>query len=194
MASDPPDRYRRLVELSADGIFIVQGERIVFLNPAAVRLFGASDPGQILGRSPFDLFHPGSHALIRDRVAQMMAGESVPPAEEKIVRLDGAVTDVEVNSTRLDEPAGPAIQVIVRDITDRKRADALLRESEERLTLAFAGAREGVWDWNLETGAVVYAPRWKEMLGYEGDEIEPHVRAWEALLHPEDKPKADALH
>ena len=193
MARDLSDRYRRLVDLSPDGIFISQDDRIVFLNPAAVRLFGAADAAQILGTSPFALFHPASHALIRDRVAQMMAGQPVPPAEETIVRLDGGVTDVEVNSIRLDEPEGPAIQVIVRDITDRKRAEALLRESEERLTLAFAGAREGVWDWNLETGAVVYSPRWKEMLGYAGEEIAPHISAWEALLHPDDKPKADAL-
>ncbi len=194
VASDPPDRYRRLVELSPDGIFISQDDRIVFLNPAAVRLFGASAAEPILGTSPFDLFHPGSHALIRQRVALMMSGQSVPPAEEKIVRLDGVVTDVEVNSTRLDEPGGTAIQVIVRDISDRKRAEALLRQSEERLTLAFAGAREGVWDWNLETGAVVYSPRWKEMLGYAEHEIEPHVSAWEGLLHPDDKPRANELH
>ena len=72
------------------------------------------------------------------------------------------------------------------DLTERKRAEAALRESEERLTLAFAGAQEGVWDWNLETGAVVYSPRWKQMLGYADDEIEPHVSAWERLLHPDD--------
>jgi PAS domain S-box-containing protein len=194
VASDPSDRYRRLVELSPDGIFISQDTRIVFVNPAAVRLFGASTPAQILGKSPFELFHPGSHPLMRERIGLMMSGQSVPPAEEKIVRLDGVVTDVEVNSTRLEESAGQTVQVIVRDISDRKRAEALLRQSEERLTLAFAGAQEGVWDWNLETGAVVYSPRWKEMLGYAGDEIEPHVGAWERLLHPDDKPRAGELH
>jgi PAS domain S-box-containing protein len=68
-----------------------------------------------------------------------------------------------------------------------------LRESEERLTLAFAGAQEGVWDWNLETGAVVYSSRWKEMLGYTDAEIEPHVSAWERLLHPDDWPRARAV-
>ena len=145
MPSDSPDRYRRLVELSPDGIFISQDDRIVFLNPAAVRLFGASAPEQILGRRcPGDLFHPASHVLIRERVALMLSRQPVPPAEEKIVRLDGTVIDVEVNSTYVEEPDGPAIQVIVRDISDRKRAEALLRQNEERLTLAFAGAREGV--------------------------------------------------
>jgi len=191
--SEPRDRYRRLVELSPDGILISQDNRLVFLNPAALRLFGASAPEQVLGKSPFDVFHPESHALIRERIGRMMAGQSVPPAEEKIVRLDGVVTDVEVNSTRLDEPASEAIQVIVRDISARKRAEAILRQNEERLTLAFAGAQEGVWDWNIETGAVVYSPRWKEMLGYSEGEIAPHVSAWEHLLHPDDKPRANEL-
>ena len=106
------------------------------------------------------------------------------------MRLDGAVTDVEINSTLL---ADRGIQVILRDITERRRREALLRESEERLMLAFAGAREGVWDWNVETGAVVYSPRWKQMLGYADDEIEPSIRAWELLLHPDDRTRAEAL-
>jgi PAS domain S-box-containing protein len=191
--SEPLDRYRRLVQVSPDGILISQDNRLVFLNPAALRLFGATSADQILGKSPFDVFHADSHALMRERIGRMMAGESVPPAEEKIVRLDGGVTDVEVNSARLEESPGEVIQVIVRDISERKRAVALLRQNEERLTLAFAGAQEGVWDWDLETGAVVYSPRWKEMLGYADNEIEPHVRAWERILHPDDKPRANEL-
>ena len=81
----------------------------------------------------------------------------------------------------------------MREISERKRADATLRESEERLTLAFAGAQEGVWDWNLVTGDVVYSPRWKQMLGYADDEIEPHVSAWERLLHPDDMARAQQV-
>ena len=76
------------------------------------------------------------------------------------------------------------------DLTERKRAEAALRESEERLTLAFAGAQEGVYDWNLETGAVVYSTHWKRMLGYEDHEIEPHVSAFERLIHPDDLARA----
>jgi PAS domain S-box-containing protein len=185
--------YRRLVEFSPDGIFISRDTRIVFLNPAAVRLFGASAPEQVLGKSPFDVFHPESHALIRERIGRLLAGQTVPPAEEKILRLDGAVTDVDVTSALFEDDEGRAIQVVVRDITERKRTEAALRESEERLTLAFAGAQEGVWDWNLETGAVVYSLRWKQMLGYSDEEIEPHVRAWESLLHPDDRVRAHRL-
>ncbi len=185
------ERYRRLVESSPDAILISRDNRIVFVNPAAVRLFGASTAEQVLGKSPFDLFHPESHAIIRDRIRRLLAGETLPLAEEKIVRLDGVVTDVEVNSTRLQD--SDEIQVIVRDITERKRTQSALSDSEERLTLAFAGAQEGVWDWNLETGAVFYSPRWKQMLGYADEEIEPHITAWERLLHPDDIARAQEV-
>ncbi len=191
--SELRDRYRGLVESSPDGILVIEDDRIVFLNPAAVRLFGASTAEEILDTSPFDIFHADSHALMRKRMGLLLSGESVPPAEEKIVRRDGGVTDVEVNSTRL-ERSEQAIQVIIRDISERKRAERILRQSEERLNLAFAGAGEGVWDWNLETGAVVYSPRWKEMLGYADHEIEPRLSAWEQLLHPDDKSRADEVY
>ena len=193
MPLPPADQYQRLVESSPDGILVVRNNRIEFLNPAAVRLFGATHAGDIAGKSPFEVLHPDSHGVVRGRLERLLNGEIVPPLEERIVRLDGAVTDVEVNTTLVEGSEGPAIQVTVRDIADRKRREAVLRESEERLMLAFAGAREGVWDWNVESGEVVYSPRWKEMLGYQGDEIFPHVNAWEKLLHPDDRARADAL-
>jgi PAS domain S-box-containing protein len=188
------DRYRRLVDLSPYGIFIVQGDRIVLVNPAAVRLMGGSDANQLLGTPAYELFHPEARAEMREQIATLIAGNQVPLSEQRIVRFDDTITDVEVVATMIDDEDGRAVQLILRDITQRKQMLAALRESEERLTLAFAGAQEGVWDWNLETGAVVYSARWKQMLGYAENEIEPHVRAWERLLHPEDMPRAQQIH
>jgi PAS domain S-box-containing protein len=188
------DRYRRLVDLSPYGIFIVQGDRIVLVNPAAVRLMGGSDANQLLGTPADDLFHREARAEMREQIATLIAGNQVPLSEQRIVRFDDTITDVEVVATMIDDEDGRAVQLILRDITQRKQMLAALRESEERLTLAFAGAQEGVWDWNLETGAVVYSARWKQMLGYAENEIEPHVRAWERLLHPEDMPRAQQIH
>jgi PAS domain S-box-containing protein len=93
------------------------------------------------------------------------------------------------------EPGRPVVRIVGThfDLTERKRAEAALLDSEERLRLAFEGAQEGVWDWNLETGAVVYSTQWKRMLGYDEDEVEPHIGAWERLLHPDDRPQAHRL-
>ena len=190
---DHDDQYRRVVELSPDGIFITRDSRIVFVNPAAVRIFGASSADEVLGRSPYDFFHIDKHVHLRDRVSRLLAGGTVPVNEERAVGLNGVVTDVEVACTLFEDSHGRAIESVMRDITERRRTEAALRESEERLSLAFAGAQEGVWDWNLETGQVVYSPRWKQMLGYEEWEIEPHVSAWERLLHPDDHGRARAL-
>jgi PAS domain S-box-containing protein len=182
------------VELSPDGIFITRDGRIVFVNPAAVRLFGAASAAEVLGRSPYDFFPIDQHTHLRDRISRLLAGDQVPVNEERAVGLDGTITDVEVACTLFEDSGGRGIQSVMRDITERKRTEAKLRESEERLSLAFAGAQEGVWDWNLETGQVVYSTRWKQMLGYEDHEIEPHVSAWERLLHPDDHERARELH
>jgi PAS domain S-box-containing protein len=73
---------------------------------------------------------------------------------------------------------------------EHSRDEEALREGEERLSLAFQATQDGVWDWNIETGAVLYSPRWKQMLGYSEAEIEPHVSAWDGLLHPDDRDRA----
>ena len=179
--------YSQLVDLSPDGIFVTRNDVIVFVNPAALQLFGALSPDEVIGQSPLRFFPPDSHAHIREQVRQLIMGKTVPAAEETLLSLDGSMRDVEIIGTVFEDPPERALQVIVRDITERKRTERALRESEERLSLAFAGAQEGVWDWNLETGAVVYSSHWRKMLGYGEDEIEPHVSAWERLLHPDDR-------
>jgi len=57
---------------------------------------------------------------------------------------------------------------VLRDITQRKRAETALREKRRRYTLAAKGVNDGLWDWNLKTGVVYYSPRWKAMLGFAG--------------------------
>jgi PAS domain S-box-containing protein len=73
---------------------------------------------------------------------------------------------------------------------DRDAVLEALRNSEERFSLAMRGANDGLWDWDVRTDHVYYSPRWKGMLGYTEDEIEPAFSACERLVHPDDKPAA----
>ena len=185
------EHFRRLVDSAPDGILLVEDDRIAFVNPAGAELLGADDPDRLLGRSFFELVDNESHHSIRERFTQWLAAEIRAAVDARVVGRDGTIRDVSIAGAPAAQEGGRALQLIVRDVTEQRKAERALRESEERLALAVAGAQEGVWDWNLETNAVVYSARWKEMLGYSGEEIEPHVSAWERLAHPDDRSRAD---
>lgn len=127
------ERYRALVEMSPDAIFIQRNWTVVFANPAAAELFGTLRPEELVGKSVFDLFDPQLHPLIRRYASQMEeSGGLVPRIGERILRLDGAIRDVEVVASKLVDSDGPAMQVVVHDVTQRREVERRLRESETR--------------------------------------------------------------
>jgi PAS domain S-box-containing protein len=73
----------------------------------------------------------------------------------------------------------------LNDITERKRAEESLRESEERWKFALEGARDGVWDWNAQTNEVFFSKQWKAMLGYQEHEIGTTIDEWDKRVHPD---------
>jgi len=132
-------RFQRLVEVSPDAIYLNRADQIVFINAAGVALFGATDAEQILGRSPYEFIHADYHAAIRQRVAQMLDQQrSASPMEERIIRLDGTLVDVEAVAVPfIDDDDIVTIQVILRDITERKQAEAAER-AQKKLTEALS--------------------------------------------------------
>ena len=117
-------KYRDLVDHSPDAIYINRGGRVVFLNATALRIFGAKDESQLLGKTPWELYHPDSHPLVASRIQAVKEGRAVPLASQKIVRLDGGVLDVEVAAVAFVDDEGPAAAIILRDITQRIRQEA----------------------------------------------------------------------
>ena len=126
------ERYRKLVELSPDGISIHAEGKFVFMNPAGARMLGAAHPDQIIGMSALDVVHPDFKEISKKRKDQLESGvEMVPWIEEKYVRLDGRVIDVEVAASRFSYEGKQAVQRLFKDITERKQVEQRL----ERLAL-----------------------------------------------------------
>ena len=73
-----------------------------------------------------------------------------------------------------------------QEIDERKRIEIALRESEERYALAVNGVNDGIWDWDMKTDNVYYAPRWKSILGYDDSEIGSSPEEWFRRIHKED--------
>src|SRR5450756_3138858 len=126
-------RYRLLAESSPLAIFVNREDKVVLANPAAAKLFGASSPDQLIGKSALDLFDPDSRSLVRERIR--VDSEEVPLVEVRILRLDGTAVDVEATASPFLDQGVKAIQILLRDITERKQAEEVLAESEARYRL-----------------------------------------------------------
>jgi diguanylate cyclase (GGDEF)-like protein/PAS domain S-box-containing protein len=121
------ERYRKLVELSPDGIVICCNSRIEFANPAALRLLRAACPDDVLGANLLSFVHQDSATLFQAQLSLMeSSGVNVPWLEERFVRLDLAEFDVEVSGVPFRYRGEPAVQIIFRDISTRVRAKQLL--------------------------------------------------------------------
>lgn len=79
-----------------------------------------------------------------------------------------------------------AVLSMVRDISDRKAAEAALRESENLLSMALSGAKAGVWKWDVTTNQTYWSEGNFRLLGYEPGSIEPSYDAWMGAIHPDD--------
>jgi diguanylate cyclase (GGDEF)-like protein/PAS domain S-box-containing protein len=125
--TESEERYRKLVELSPDGIALHIDGKFVFVNPVGTRLLGASKPEELNGRSIIDFVHPDFKEVESSRLRRLEQGESTLPwIEEKMIRLDGREIDVEVSAVPFSFRGKPAVQVIFRDIKERKLAEKRL--------------------------------------------------------------------
>jgi len=118
------EKYRKLVEDSPDAIAIYSEGKIVFLNNATLKLMQVSKPEELLGQSVIQYVHPDSLEMVKSRIQKTQLEKvSVPVAEEKFILPNGKVVDVEVVATPITFNNEDAVQLIVRDISERKKAE-----------------------------------------------------------------------
>jgi PAS domain S-box-containing protein len=117
------ERFRQLAETMPDTVLVGQDGRNVYANPAAVRLLRAAGPEELVGLDVFAIIEPAQHEWARQQMQRTLAGEKQPPFEDRFVRLDGSLVPVEIAASVLTWQGRPALQVVVRDITERKQAE-----------------------------------------------------------------------
>ena len=184
---DSENKYRTLFDNSLEAILLTAQDGSIFAaNQAACYMLGMSEAEIISG---------GRNAVVNLNDSRLQSALEERKKNGKFrgeltyKKKDGTIFPVELSSAVFKNNHGNEMTCIsVRDITERKLAEKMLQQSEERLRLSLAGADLGMWDWNVESGAVTFNGRWATMLGYALNEIEPHVSVWETLLHPDDMP------
>lgn len=126
-------RFRAISEMNPDAIVVSVEGRYVYANRAAVELLEASDADEILKLTPFDIVAPAFYDLLRRRLKSAVEENHIDPLREyQWVKRTGALVDVEVKTGPVTWLGKRGVQAVARDITNRKRAEAALREADQR--------------------------------------------------------------
>jgi len=123
------ESYHNLFELSPDEIIVHCEGRIVDVNSTAVKLLKAESPQQLIGRAALDIAHPDEREFAGKRIKKVIEEKKpVPLMETRIMGLDGSVIHAEVTGTPVKYRGRLAVQAVIRDITERKRAEEAIND------------------------------------------------------------------
>jgi PAS domain S-box-containing protein len=137
------ERYRRLVEYAPDAMLVHSEGVCHYANGAALRMFGAGGVEQLVGQTIVSIVHPDYRADAEKRMRQLEETEIASLGkEQKMVRFDGTSVDVEARGININYRGKPAVQVILRDITLRKRLQEELTEKVAQLEAALVKVKQ----------------------------------------------------
>lgn len=173
-------RYRGLVENLPDAVFVLQDDRVIFANPAAVRLSGTQSETDFLGKAVTDLVHPDTRQLFEQRKQTALTHrEPNPLIAYSLMRSDGSVVEVESVSFAFDYDGRPAFLAVVRDLTERRRIEGVA----ERFRVALDSSPDAIFlidpvsmrfvDAN-ETACASLGYTHEELLARGPHDIKPH--------------------
>lgn len=124
--------YKNLIEISPIAMCIIKDWHTIYFNPTAIHLFGAESEQEIVGKHILELVHPDFHELINENSKYLAENGYVNMQEQRYFKLDGTILDVETQAKSIRFNDTNATLVVIKDITDRKKAEIALKESEER--------------------------------------------------------------
>ena len=161
------EKYRNLVERANDGIVIIQDGQVRYANARVLELWGGTAE-QVLGTPFTDYIAPAFLAVVVERYHRRIAGEPVAPMFEAVLRRkDGTPVYAELNAGLVTFDGKPADLVIIRDLTERKRAEEKLRESEELYRDLVEHSHAFICSHDLQ-GRFLSANQWAlQLMGYE---------------------------
>lgn len=164
------ERYRRLIELSPDAIIVHSEKRIEYINRAGIKLFGALRQKDLVGKSIFSMIDEEYLPEARSRISKIFS-EKKPfrNLEQRMTGLDGSSVDVELIGAPMFFQGEIAGQIVIRDITERKKAENALIEEKERLDVTLRSIADAVITTDVKGRIVLLNQHAREMLGFEED-------------------------
>ncbi|MBF0382756.1 MAG: transporter substrate-binding domain-containing protein [Magnetococcales bacterium] len=195
--SNSEKRIRSIINNAADGIIVINNRGIIQeFSPAATRIFGFGR-NETVGKNVNILMGEPYHSAHDGYIKRYLAGNDarVVGFNREVTgrRKDGSLfpMDLSVGEAVLGEEH--VFTGMVRDVTERKKAETQLKESQERQELALKGGELGFWDVCLETGVTVVNKRYTEIFGFPLSQLELTRDEWMQRIHPDDKESVAAI-
>ncbi|MDD1674978.1 MAG: PAS domain S-box protein, partial [Methanomicrobiales archaeon] len=136
-------KYHALIDLSPDAIIVHNRGRIQYANPAALRFFRVPWGGDLVGKNIFDYVHPEDRPISMARVDAVHERQETNPLRELRFVINGETVPIEATSGPVNWEGEPSVQAVIRDISERKIAEAVIRQSEEKYRTLFETMTEG---------------------------------------------------
>jgi PAS domain S-box-containing protein len=179
------DRYRKLVEISPDTVILHREGKIMYVNPAAVRLAGAQSADDLLGKNILDIVHPAYREEVKGNIAKDLQGLTTPLMELQILRLDGTPVMVEGRGVSTFIDGSPAVLVAINDVTERNKAGLIIKEREAYYRSLFESTGAAAAIVEKDTTLSRVNSSFERLSGYAREEIEGKM-SWTALIVRED--------
>jgi PAS domain S-box-containing protein len=180
-------RFQAFMNHNPTAAWITDGNgKLLYVSPTYHRLFKLP-ADYVSGERDLTIHPPEFAQQYLQNIQRVVTTQQVVEEIEPALRPDGTVGEFLVYKFPISGTEEHClVGGIAVDITDRKRMERDLQESEERLQLALEASGDGLWDWNIVTGELYCSPRYWEMVGYGANELQQDLSAWEQLVHPDD--------
>lgn len=185
-------KFAALLEHASDGVHILDedGNIVEFSHSFAKMLGYSNEETARLNVMDWDAMIPKDKLI--DAVREVSRSPRVFETLHR--RRDGAIIDVEINAQRIEISGKQLIYASSREITGRKLREKEMRYQSLRLSNIIEGTNVGTWEWNVQTGAVIFNERWAEIIGYTLEELAPtSIETWLQYAHPDDLKKSEAF-
>ena len=181
--------YRALVEWSPESIAVSRHGTVLFANPAAVKMLGAANTTELIGRPIAGFIHPDSRPAAVDRLRYLAAsGGALPMVNERVVRLDGTMIEVEIQARTINFQGEPAVLASMRDVTERHRSATALQASVEEFRTLAEAMPQMVWITEPNGANIYFNQQW---VVYTGLTLaESYGSGWVTPFHPDDQDRA----
>ncbi|MDD5334600.1 MAG: PAS domain S-box protein [Rhodoferax sp.] len=183
---DSEERFRTLIEWTREAIAVHRNGLLIYVNPAAIAMFGASSGQDLLGRPVLDFVHPDFLAIVQTRMKNTPVDQVVTPmVEQKFVKLDGTAMDVEIQATRISYAGAPAVQVAMRDVTEHKQNVVKLALTNKRLGALIEAIPDAIFFKDPESRWQITNEPAKRLFHLHGLAWQDKTEMELAQLHPE---------